>query len=109
MAEATPANEMKEVVFLLKELLTEMRTISEVLILFTSDGLPLRQQIPTPDLMAACSIAAGLVANNAPIISAMDLQARLQASQVIAATLISEHDSYMEAARPNKLEDLLRR
>lgn len=91
---------------LLKEILEQLRELNETLSSFTSEGLPLRAQVPNPGLLASLLAAAALISKERPGISQQDLSARVAAAQVLADELLRQHDGYRTSSQTDRLNQL---
>jgi hypothetical protein len=100
--------DLAAVILLLSEIRDELKDLREAFSSFSADGLPLRHQVPTSELMASCAVAAGLIAKQDPRLGQADLRSRIEASPVIAAALISNNDHFQEQSTPMRLSELLR-
>lgn len=84
----------------------ELAEIKEILSSFTSDGLPLRSQVPTSELIASLVAAASLILRDKPL-PMSELNERIQAAQVLATELIRQSDHYQRATQAQQLSHLL--
>lgn len=91
---------------LLKEILEQLKRLNETIDTFTNDGFPLGQTIPTSELLASLLAAAALINKDQPRLSSDDLQARIEAAQVLATTLLSAHDRFQSETRKGRLNHL---
>lgn len=90
----------------LTEIAAELADIKELLSSFSNDGLPLRSQVPTSELMASLVAAAALLLRDQPL-SEGELNGRIQAAQVLASELIRQSDRYQQQTRSQHLAQLL--
>lgn len=84
----------------------ELAEIKELLSSFTHDGLPLRSQVPTSELIASLVAAASLILRDKPLPMG-ELQERITAAQVLATELIRHCDHYQRATQTQQLSHLL--
>lgn len=91
---------------LLKDILEQLRELNETISSFTSEGLPLRAQVPTAELLASLLAAAALISKERPVISQQDLSARVAAAQVLADELLRQHDGYRTTTQTDRLNQL---
>jgi len=84
----------------------ELAEIKEILSSFTGDGLPLRSQVPTSELIASLVAAASLILRDKPLPMG-ELNERIQAAQVLATELIRQSDYYQRATQAQQLAHLL--
>jgi hypothetical protein len=83
----------------------ELAEIKELLVAFTNDGLPLRSQLPSSELIASLAAAVALLLRDQPLAGA-DLQLRMQAAQALATELIRQSDAYQAATQRQQLTHL---
>lgn len=91
---------------LLQQILEQLRELNETLSNFTSEGLPLRAQVPTPELLASLLAAAALISKERPVITTQDLASRVAAAQVLADELLRQHDGYRTTTQTDRLNQL---
>lgn len=91
--------ELREIKDLLRELL-------EVFSSFSNDGLPLKAQVPTSELLASTAAAAALIARDTARISSADLNQRIQMAQVLSTELVRQFDAYQHCIQRDQLESL---
>lgn len=91
---------------LLEQIAGDLSEIKEILSSFTDDGFPLRQSIPTPELLASLVSAAALLSRSDPRINGTDLQQRIDAAQVIGSRLIQVADAFRHQTERIHLERL---
>ncbi len=96
---AAVLHELKEIKGLLQELL-------EVFSSFSNDGLPLKAQVPTSELLASVAAAAALIARDTARISSADLSQRIQMAQVLSTELVRQFDAYQHCIQRDQLESL---
>lgn len=84
----------------------ELAEIKEILSSFTADGLPLRSQVPTSELIASLVAAASLIMRDRPL-PVGELNERIRAAQVLATELIRQSDHYQRATQADQLSHLL--
>jgi hypothetical protein len=105
---ADPKNLAERNQDLLIQILEQLKDLNETIKDFTSDGLPLRAQVPTSELLASLMAAAALVIKERPALTANDLQGRVNAAQVLADQLIAAHDQYKTETSLQRLDQLAR-
>lgn len=91
---------------LLQEILLQLQQLNQTIDDFTSQGMPLKAQVPDSHLIASIAAAAALVAREKPAISTMDLQGRIAAAQVLGSELIRAFDAYQSQTRSDRLDHL---
>lgn len=89
----------------LQDILEQLKELNETVSLFTSEGFPLKNQVPTSQHTAAIMIAAALLGRTDPRITQADLKARLEASPVIAYELCKAIDSFMATTQSKRLDN----
>ena len=90
----------------LSAIAADLAEIKELLSSFSNDGLPLRSQVPTSELLASLVAAATLMLRDKPL-SHADLMDRITAAQALASELIRQSDRYQQQTRPEHLAALL--
>ena len=90
----------------LQEILEQLKRMNETIDTFTNDGFPLAQTIPTAELLASLVAAAALISKEQPRLTQSDLQARVQAAQVLATELLCSHDRFQTDTRKGRLNQL---
>lgn len=97
---------LQELVSAVKELVTETRELRTLFSDFSAEGLPLRAQTITPELMASLITAASLINRERPNLTQQDLQGRVQAAQVLADQLLQAHSQFRTATQTERLNRL---
>jgi hypothetical protein len=108
MEAAKEPSDLAAVILLLSEIRDELKDLREAFSSFSADGLPLRSQVPTSELMATLAVATGLIAKADPRMGQTDLSSRIEASPVIGNALVRTNDHFMEQSTPMRLSELLR-
>ena len=96
---AAMLQELKEIKGLLQELL-------DVFSSFSNDGLPLKAQVPTSELLASVVAAAALISRDTARISGADLTQRIHMAQMLSTELVRQFDSYQHYIQRDQLESL---
>lgn len=91
---------------LLTQILEQLKELNETLVSFTSEGLPLRAQVPTAELIASLLAAASLISKERPAMSNDDLSSRIAAAQVLSDELLRQHDRYRTGTQAQRLDQL---
>ncbi len=99
----------KQTIDALNAILEELRELRQQFETFSNGGFPLRQTIPTNELVAAAASAAALVAREGPAPSPQDVQRRLQLAMLISRELIIHYDQFQQQTQPQQLENLSQR
>ncbi len=84
-------------------ILEELREIKEILSLTTADGTPLRNLLPSPEFVAAATIAAGLLAQESPSFHPLDLDQRIKSAVQIALLLVKNFDEFQRLTAADRL------
>ena len=90
----------------LKELLAEVKELRALFSDFSAEGLPLRAQTITPELLASLLAACSLISKERPALNQQDLQGRVQAAQVLADQLLSAHSQFRTETQAERLNRL---
>lgn len=90
----------------LQMIAAELSEIKELLSSFSHDGLPLRSQVPTSELLASLVASAALLLRDQPLTEG-ELNGRIQAAQVLARELIRQCDLFQQQTRSAHLAELL--
>ena len=90
----------------LKELLAEVKELRALFSDFSAEGLPLRAQTVTPELLASLLAAASLISKERPTLTQQDLKARVQAAQVLADQLLAAHSQFRTETQAERLNRL---
>lgn len=90
----------------LKELLAEVKELRALFSDFSAEGLPLRAQTITPELLASLLTATALINRERPGLSHSDLQGRVQAAQVLADQLLNAHSQFRTETQAERLNRL---
>jgi hypothetical protein len=93
---------------LLRQILAELKQLTEVMEAFTNDGFPLARTIPTTETLAAMVVAAALISRGDPRVNPQDLQNRLAAAPVVSTQLIAHIDAYLQSVQVQQLDQLAR-
>jgi len=91
---------------LLRQILAQLEQLNQTMDDFTCQGMPLKAQVPTSELIASIAAASALVMRDTPTISPMDLQGRIAAAQVLASELIRAFDAYQQQTHAERLDQL---
>lgn len=91
---------------LLRDILQQLQQLNQTIDDFTCQGMPLKAQVPTSELIASVVSAAALVMRDTPAISTLDLQGRIAAAQVLASELIRAYDAYQQQTHAGRLDQL---
>jgi hypothetical protein len=91
---------------LLRDILLQLQQLNQTLDDFTGQGMPLKAQVPTSELIASIAAATALVSREVPTINPIDLQARIAAGQVLASELIRAFDAYQQQTHAGRLDQL---
>jgi hypothetical protein len=105
MSTATPP-EPSDQALALEQIRTELAEIREVLNTFTSDGWPLRSQMPSAEFMASMAASIVVLLRDRPLSDA-DLESRVMAAQVISRLLIKMHDQFNADTKLQQLNNLV--
>ena len=92
---------------LLAEILEQLKQLNQTIDDFTAQGMPLKAQVPSNELIASIAAAVALVSRDNPTIGASDLQGRVDAAQVLGALITRAFDAYQSQTRPDRLSQLL--
>lgn len=102
---ANETNHSTRVLAALEGIQAEMGEIKEILSSFTQEGLPMRAQLPTSELMASLTASLMVLLRDKPL-TQQDIEQRVMAAQVIAQALIKEHDKFCSATQLQRLDNL---
>jgi len=102
---ANEPNHSVRVLAALEGIRAEMAEIKEMLASFTQEGLPMRAQLPTAELMASLTASLMVLLRDKPL-SQQDIEQRVMAAQIIAQSLIKEHDKFRTATTAQRLDNL---
>ena len=98
-------NHSTRVLAAMEKMVAEMAEIKELLNSFTQEGLPMRAQLPTSELMASLTASLMVLLRDKPL-TQQDIEQRVMAAQVIAQALIKEHDKFRMATTAQRLDNL---
>jgi hypothetical protein len=93
---------------LLRDILQQLQQLNQTLDDFTGQGMPLKAQVPTSELLASIVAAAALITRESATINPMDLQGRITGAQVLASELIKAFDAYQQQTQAGRLDQLAR-
>lgn len=105
MAEAKPADEQLK---LLRELVEEVRLLREAFDTFSNGGFPLRQTVPTSELMLTACMASSLMQRDLPV-TQPDANTKMQMAIVLADQLGKFFDEFQKHTQTAQLESLAQR
>jgi hypothetical protein len=93
---------------LLRELISEVREVKDILTNFTNDGMPINSALPSGELLVAAITTAALLGREKPTISQDDLLRRMQSAQMVATDIIHLTGTYLRQTQAGRLEQLRR-
>jgi hypothetical protein len=92
----------------LNAILEEMRELRMQFETFSNGGFPLRQTVPSNELLAATTAAAAVLSRDLPLTHG-DVQRRIQMAMVISREVIAHFDTFQQASQPQSLDNLAQR
>jgi hypothetical protein len=93
---------------LLQDILQQLQQLNQTLDDFTGQGMPLKAQVPTSELLASIVAAAALITRESSTINPLDLQGRIAGAQMLASELIKAFDAYQQQTQAGRLDQLAR-
>jgi hypothetical protein len=102
---ANEPNHATRVLAALEGIRAEMAEIRSTLDSFTQEGLPMRAQLPTSELASSLTASLVVLLRDKPL-NSTEIQQRVMAAQVIAQSLIEEHDRFRTATQAQRLDNL---
>jgi hypothetical protein len=96
-------------VALLKELIEEVRLLSEAFDSFSSEGFPLKQSTPTSEMVMAAAVTAAMLARETPHLHPQDIEQRVQSAVVLAYRAVETFDAFHRQTAAAQLENTLQR
>jgi hypothetical protein len=92
----------------LNAILEEMRELRQQFETFSNGGFPLRQTVPTSELLAAAAASSALLARDLPLTS-NDVQRRLQMAMLVSRDFVALFDQFQMHSQPQQLDQLTQR
>lgn len=92
----------------LNAILDEMRELRQQFETFSNGGFPLKQTVPTSELLSAVATASALLCRDLPLTST-DVQRRLQMSMLVSRDLIALFDQFQQHSQGQQLDQLSQR
>jgi hypothetical protein len=92
---------------LLNQILEQLKLLNQTIDDFTAQGMPLKAQVPSSELIASIAAAVALVSRENPNIGGIDLQGRIDAAQVLGKMITRAFDAYQSQTRPDRLIEIL--
>jgi hypothetical protein len=92
---------------LLNQILEQLKLLNQTIDDFTAQGMPLKAQVPSSELIASIAAAVALVSRENPNIGGIDLQSRIDAAQVLGKMITRAFDAYQSQTRPDRLIEIL--
>lgn len=103
---ANEPNHSVRVLAALEGIQKEMAEMRELLQNFTSDGWPIRSQLPSAELMASLASSMAFLLREKPI-SDEEIQRRLAAAQQLARLMIQMYDRFNSETQRQQLNNLV--